>query len=206
MQSWSIHADDARGLAKALYVRDAAGFDTSQNRDAPPPLDPPVEVNEVWRQRFAGGTAAWNAWWSRLIRVLATAPSEAAAFEDAVAEASGDARVLLDAALPAAEMWARARDRTRVDRLRQSQAAFGLGIAGALRSAERDLGRPLCRFRVDLLALPVRGLWSRRVAVGVEVAGRPGLQPSPALLLSGHTWSDPAELERVLRPVIVALA
>jgi hypothetical protein len=204
--SWSIRSDELCVIAQAIYVRDAAGLDTSRNPDAPPPLDPPIPVNDAWRQRFVDGAEAWNAWWSRLIRELATAPSEAAVFEDAVADATGDVRALLDAVLPAAQAWARERDRARLERFMESRAVYSLAITGVLRSAERELGRRLGPFRLDLLTLPVRGLWSRRVAVGAEVPELPGLHPSPALLLSGHLQSDPVELERALRPIIVALA
>jgi hypothetical protein len=183
----------------ALYVRDVAGLDTSANPDAPPPLDPPAVVNEAWRAAFAGAAPAWNAWWSKLLRALATAPAESVAFADAVADATGDARRLLDATLPAAEAWQREQDagRPQVD----PQHAMWLGTL--VRSLEAELGSAPAPFRLSLLTLPVSGLWSMVAAVGEEVAERPGLWPSPALLLSRQLRSDEIELARVLRPHLI---
>jgi hypothetical protein len=200
-QSWAIREDDAQWLVMALYVRDAAGLDTSSNPDAPPPLDPPVAVDEVWRSSLAGLAAAWNAWWSRLLRELATAPSEPAAFADAVAGATGDVRRLLDATLPAAESWQRDQDRAAGLPRFDPQQALWLGTL--VRAIEAELGCRAAPFRLAILTLPVRGLWSMPAAIGEEVAGRPGLQPSPALLLSRQLRSDDVELERVLRPFII---
>lgn len=81
-----------------------------------------------------------------------------------------------------------------------------LAVNEIVRAVEQQLGRRAAPFRLDLLTLPVRGLWRREAAVGAEVGDRSGLQPSPALLLSQHLRADRAELERVVRPVIAALA
>jgi hypothetical protein len=123
------------------------------------------------------------------------------AFADAVSAATGDARRLLDATVPGAQSWQRERDRD-VGR-RQFDAPRALWLGTLVRTIEVELGRRAAPFRLSILTLPVRGLWSMPAAVGEEVAGRPGLWPSPALLLSGQLRSDTVELERILRPIII---
>jgi hypothetical protein len=198
--SWVITEDEASYLAMALFIRDSAGLDTSTNPAAPPPLHPAVPVDESLRSQFDHAGPAWNAWWSRLLRVLASAPSEPVAFEDAVAGAGADIRPLLDAGLTPARRWAREQA------LFRPSPRHGLEIVELVHSVEQQQGRQAAPFHLDLLTLPVRGFWSGRAAVGRELPGQPGLHPSLALLLSGQLRADRAELDRVLRPVIVALA
>jgi hypothetical protein len=73
------------------------------------------------------------------------------------------------------------------------QIPYGGGNGGRIVAAvEKELGRRSAPFELNLVTLPVRGSWSRLTAAG--------------LLLSYATRGDVIEMERVLRPLIVALA
>jgi hypothetical protein len=188
--SWVATEDVGIDLTVALYVRDAAGFDTAA-ASVPPPLEPTVDPAEALA-RLAVRPPDWLAWWSELLWRRASAPSPAAALNDAVAAASGGLRALVDAVLPAAHAWANDRKREHVNQFLGLPRAQRVAVTTIVRSVERELGRRVGPFQLRLVTLPVRGLWSRRIAAA-------------ELLLSGHLRADQVEFDRVLRPIVTAL-
>ncbi|WP_380159298.1 hypothetical protein [Kineococcus sp. R86509] len=209
--SWQIREGIDHNLAMALYVRDAAGLEpyvvTEPDVSV---LDPPVPTHVATGGGDSSAQAMtdlrlavreWPTWWTRALQqVSATTPQEA---QEAGPPAPPEWRGLQD--LPTMRAlaqlhhpdfwrWLDAPKHTERERQRgQHGGSDPLHLTHLVNGYERRLGRPVRPFTLHLRLLPLQQ------SVGWVL-------DEQQILLSTRLREDAAAMERLLEPVILALA
>jgi len=186
--SWQMGEDVSVSLSVALYVRDALGLPATKPFFIPPVVPAvPEHVPVIGPDVDIDLADEWPKWFLDLPSKASSQPvpgmflqSRSPAFRQAV-----------EGYLEPAERFATAfRDNYFHPGYMKSQ---GLHINHLVSSIEKELGHRAAPFTLQLRILPVEGAWLHRAA--------PDL-----VLLSAGARADPAQLHRLLGPIIRELA
>lgn len=193
--SWRITEDEGWDLTVALFVRDITGIRDQRDADGPPPLLPDVAADDEIRQSIdiTGARAAWNSWWSAVVR------------ERTSASPGDDPRVRLRRSAPqtllagrleglleSAFAWADQYKIHEIERFQRLGHADRTVVNRIVDAVTEPLGRPPRPFLLTLTTLPVAGIWSNR-------------PDRIHMLLSTGVRTDATTFEGVLRPVLDGL-
>lgn len=189
--SWQARAGLSWPLTAALYIRDVLKLPATQPFFIPP-LVPgvPESISVIGPDLDIVLVDEWSAWFAGLVRSRADIQGfTGLLLEDCRPAFRQAVEPLLDAASTTATSL-----RERDDRLAMAgMKASGVVLPKLVRSIEKELGHKAAPFALDILILPVEGVWLHAAA-------------PQRVLTNRATFSDSHHLHRLLGPVIRDLA
>lgn len=188
---WQGSEGSSWSLAVALFIRDVYGLPSTKPFFVPP-MDPEVPERIPVVGPAGDGALAdeWAVWFDGLVRTRASIHAAAGlmlegrtpAFRQAVENQLG----------PAAAAADDFRNRDALE-LRRGWKSEGPLLPKLVRSIEKEQGHKAAPFDLEIRILPVAGRWLHQVA-------------PQRVLTNRATRSDPAELRRLLGPIVRELA
>lgn len=186
-RSWTISERTPEALIDALLVRDYLGIQID-GPAVPPPLYPDANTPGVQDLPVTAGAddlaTLWARWWTRLLDVHSK-PTGAESVTDVP---SVFLRIMNDHA-GEFRSWSAWQHESRRAILR----ANALTMRIIVDSVAAELARPLNEFELNLVVLPVRGLWAYRTSQN-------------SMLVSDAARSDTEALESMLLPILREVA